>query len=171
MRLEEWKPVVGFEGLYEVSNHGRIRSSYRGGKLLNGNVDGRGYNRVWLWKNRVKSKHSLHRLVIIAFIENPNNHPCINHIDGNKLNNALKNLEWCSYQQNTRHAFKNGLMRGSDQPRPWRRKPVQQIGQGHSVVWESISQASKQTGISIPAICNCLSGRVKTAGGFVWRYR
>lgn len=107
---EIWKPVKGFEGIYEVSNIGRVHhiSTQR---IKKASVTKNGYNYVALWKNN-KHKHMLlHRLIAIAFIPNPLKKSQVNHKDGNKLNNALENLEWVTHQENGVHAYKTGLTR------------------------------------------------------------
>ena len=108
---EEWKPVTGFDG-YMVSNTGYVRSIFRGrnsGKILKFNVIGHGYFQVQLSFNNKQKSFLVHRLVSQAFIPNKENLPCVNHKDGNKENNHVTNLEWCSYQENSLHAIKNGL--------------------------------------------------------------
>lgn len=112
--MEIWKPVKGFEDNYQVSNLGNIRSI----KSSQGNyrerpkkafVGTNGYYNVNLWKDNKGTTHSLHRLVCEAFLDNPENKPTVNHIDGNKLNNEISNLEWSTYSENIIHAFDNGL--------------------------------------------------------------
>lgn len=122
--IEEWRPVVGFEQYYEVSSYARVRSkdrviSIRGKKpyLLKGilmrlPISSKGYYRVSLEVGNVKRKFNVHRLLMTAFVPNPQNLPYINHIDGNKLNNSLDNLEWCSPSYNAKHAFAHGLRKG-----------------------------------------------------------
>ena len=109
-------------GYYEVSNLGKVRSLdhyasngkannvlYKG-KILKGWLDGKEhYLQVTLSKNNIKTKHQIHRLVAKAFIPNPDNKPEVNHIDCNKLNNTIDNLEWCTSKENKDHALKNGL--------------------------------------------------------------
>jgi hypothetical protein len=121
---EVWKDIVGFEGLYKVSNLGRVYSVPRdipwrgrlspcrwGGKYLKTLC--RGYMIARLRKNGKTYTFRIHRLVAIAFIPNPDNKPIINHIDCDTTNNKVSNLEWCNHSENTRHAFANGLMKPS----------------------------------------------------------
>lgn len=104
MTKETWKPVKGYEGLYEVSDKGNVRSlNYRG---LNGRVhelvllDVKGYLKVNLWKDDEMKSHSVHRLVAEAFIPNPDGKPQVNHKDEVKSNNVVENLEWATSLEN-----------------------------------------------------------------------
>ena len=120
---EIWKDVVGYEGLYKISNHGIVLSDRGKKRILKQNVSARGYWEVKLCKGGKPSTKTTHRLLALAFIPNENNYPCINHIDGNKLNMELSNLEWCTHEYNMRHAFKNSLIvRRSSQYDKLRRK-------------------------------------------------
>lgn len=118
---EIWKDISEYEGYYQVSNLGNVRSLPRivryknsglrkyPGKLLSSEMMKDNYQRVVLMKNGVKTKFRIHRLVATAFIPNVNNKPFINHIDGNKSNNVVNNLEWCTASENIIHADKCGL--------------------------------------------------------------
>lgn len=102
---EIWKDVVGYEGLYQVSNLGRVRSlgfdKWHKGGLLKPHLDGKGsYLMVGLHKDKNTKHENVHRLVAMAFIPNPNNLPCVNHKDECKQNNTSNNLEWCDYRYN-----------------------------------------------------------------------
>lgn len=118
--MEEWKDVVGYEGYYQVSNLGNVRSIDRIVDGLNGrrffkgitlkqNKDNYGYCIVSLYKERKPKTCKVHRLVADAFIENVNDKSTINHIDGNKENNSVENLEWLTQEENFQHAIKEGL--------------------------------------------------------------
>lgn len=115
MSLEEekWLPVVGYEDLYMVSNYGRIYSipnDNKVGGILKHHVDNKsGYHFIILSKNHKKFNTSVHRLVAIAFIPNPDNKPTVNHIDGNKDNNNVDNLEWATYKEQLMHSFRIGI--------------------------------------------------------------
>lgn len=98
---EIWKDIEGYEGLYQISNLGKIKSLTKNCILKPSNC--RKYKGVNLYKNGITKTKSIHRLVAIAFIPNPNNYPCVNHIDCNKENNNADNLEWCTYKQNNNH--------------------------------------------------------------------
>lgn len=105
---EIWKAIDGYEGLYEVSNHGNVRSIKRG-IILKPATNTFGYQIVGLSKNGKRKEGKIHRLVAKAFIDNPNNKKQVNHIDGDKKNNNVSNLEWVTNQENTIHALNTGI--------------------------------------------------------------
>lgn len=121
--IEIWKDVVGYEGIYEVSNHGRVRTKegkvthsdrhgirvWKPRVLKEKNPKGRDV-RVSLWKDKQNKSFLVHQLVGKAFLPMLPGKECINHIDGNPRNNHVSNLEWCNHLENSRHAFENGLM-------------------------------------------------------------
>jgi hypothetical protein len=172
---EVWKPVADFEGLYEVSNFGKVRSLYRNG--TNGKCmmahHCRGYERVNLWKNGQLTHKLVHRMVAEAFIPNPENKPQVNHINGNKADNNVSNLEWVTASENQIHARVSGL-NSCVRNNPIHSKPVEM----HSVkgellkVFPSAAEAERQTQISHCHIVSCCAGKYgfKTAGGYVWKY-
>jgi len=108
---EIWLSIKGYEGLYEVSNYGNVRS-LKFGKIryLKPANNGNGYNHVILWKNGIKKDFTVHRLVANAFIENPNGYNEINHINEVKTDNKASNLEWCDRQHNVRHSQAKQVM-------------------------------------------------------------
>lgn len=113
-----WKDVVGYEGLYKVSNTGLILG-LKSNTYLKPRNSNLGYPRICLYKNRKKHYLSIHRLVAIAFLSNLNNYPEVNHKDGNKENNKVENLEWTTSSENIKHAFKLKLripLKGEDCP-------------------------------------------------------
>lgn len=110
---EIWEDIIGYEGLYKISNLGRIISISRfsfSGRLLKEkfrklNLTKKNYYNIILVKDGNYKSYQLHRLLAINFIPNPNNYPCVNHIDGNSMNNSLDNLEWVTYRENNSHRF------------------------------------------------------------------
>lgn len=119
MQQEIWKDIQGYEGLYQVSNFGRVKSLKRKVKSGENYVTvkekirkqgiRKGYYYLQLHKNDISKKHSIHRLVAQAFIHNPENKPQINHRDGNRFNNNIYNLEWCNLEENIKHENETGL--------------------------------------------------------------
>ena len=129
MNKEIWKDIPNYEGLYQASNLGRIRSldrirkqyNHNGiatvkykGKILKQQIkSGTGYYVVRLYDNNKKSKTKLiHRLIAETFLKNENNNPVVNHIDGNKQNNMATNLEWCTQSHNVKESYRLGLQKG-----------------------------------------------------------
>lgn len=112
---EIFLPVVGYEGLYEVSNLGRIKTlipckRWDGKKYLNPQLcKSNGYYKIILWKNKKLKTHYLHKVVILAFLENTKNLPIVNHKNGIKTDNNINNLEWATYSDNINHAYANKL--------------------------------------------------------------
>lgn len=113
---EEWRPVKGYEGLYEVSSMGRVKSLYTSqGRILKQSTATNGYMLVNLSKNGTCNTKQVHRLVAIAFIRNSNNYSEVNHKDCNKKNNTVDNLKWCTRGYNVRHACRNGRINRDSQ--------------------------------------------------------
>ena len=112
---EVWKDVVGYEGLYQISNTGRVKTikpRYKDKVILKSLNDTHGYKNIWLYKNKIRKRIKIHRLVAQAFIPNISNKPFVNHIDGKKSNNSVKNLEWVTSSENNLHAYRIGLAGG-----------------------------------------------------------
>jgi hypothetical protein len=124
--MEVWKDIKGYEGLYEISNLGRIKSMwrkkesqllfgfYQNGRIITTHTHKNKSIIVSLRKDSKHKRHYLHRLLAIAFIPNPHNKPCINHLDGNRSNNEMDNIEWCTYKENSEHAYNNNLTSRND---------------------------------------------------------
>lgn len=171
---EEWKPIEGYEGLYKVSNLGKIQSLARkttSGKILKSTLQN-GYLKVMLCKNNKKRWYSIHRLVAEAFISNPKNYPIVNHIDGNKLNNNFYNLEWCTAKENISHAIKNKLKVFKRSGEHKLSKKVYQFDlQGNLIKkWDCLNDIQRELGLSKGNISNCCHGRLQKTKGYVWRY-
>ena len=158
---ESWKNIKGYEGLYQVSNMGRVKSLERTVTRKNGikqtirerilkpSTDKDGYLLVSLYNGRGKVKtFKVHRLVCEAFYENPKKKPCVNHIDENKTNNKASNLEWCTYKENSNHGTRNARMaKGVAKALS---KPVgQYTTEGKLVkVWQSTREVQRQLGFA-----------------------
>ena len=118
---EEWRDIRGYEGLYQVSNLGNVKSfnnriKHKNPMILKQTIDRKnGYLTVSLSRNGKKKIYRVHKLVASIFIDNSNNYPVINHKDGKKLNNCVDNLEWCTYKQNIIHSWENGLSHISEE--------------------------------------------------------
>jgi hypothetical protein len=181
---EIWKDIAGYEGFYQVSNYGRVKSLKRtviSKKGQRSEVDEKILKPVWrcrnadysavhLCRNSKMTTASVHRLVAIAFIPNPNNLPFINHKDENPRNNHVSNLEWCdlSYNNNYGNAnIKRSKALINDKAKS---KPVYQysLDGKYIATYPSTMEAERQTGANhIPDVCN---GRRGKSGGYVWKY-
>lgn len=174
----KWADVIGYEGLYEVSTDGRVRTVQH---VTNGHVirsreltisvyKSQRYARVRLYKNGKSKDLVVHRLVAEAFIPNPERKPQVNHIDGNKRNNSVSNLEWCTQAENNRHAIDNGLQDPSVMIETTRKK-VLQLDMGGNVVkeWRSLSDAARALGLQVSNISHCCKGRIGSTGGYKWQ--
>lgn len=163
---EIWKDIKGYEGRYQVSNLGNVKSlNYRRKgqkKILSQWNNGRGY----LYVNFSNKNYAVHRLVAETFIANIQRKEDVNHIDGNKKNNNVKNLEWCSRKENIQHAWKIGLDKPSNNKRI-----IQMDLEGNKIrEWDSIKDITLRFNISRWAISNCCNGRSKTSCGYIWKY-
>lgn len=171
---EIFKPIRGFEDQYEISNLGRVKS-YNKSTLfhnepfhfLKPTITPQGYTQVTLYRaDKSRVKKSVHVLVAEAFLENPNNYPCVNHIDENKTNNCADNLEWCTYSYN--NAYGTAKIRAIKTIS----HPVSQYtldGEWLATYFSS-RIASELTGIPNHAIKDCLAKHSQSAGGYLWLY-
>ena len=171
---EIWRDIKGFEGYYQVSNLGRIRGTdrivgHRQGKtrLWRGNIKiptttQTGYLKVRLFKNGKSVTREVQRFVAEAFIDNPMNKGQVNHIDGNKKNNRVDNLEWVTPRENVMHSFyvlEHGLQ-----------KVAQYDLNGNYIrSFKSVKEAGETTGIARCSISNVAHGRRNKAGNYIWR--
>ena len=167
MAEELFKGIVGYEGLYQISNLGRVKNKNNHilAQTLNSTSN---YYRVHLCKNGKAEWRSVHRLVAETFIPNPDNLPEINHKDENPLNNSVDNLEWTTHQTNVNHGTRNKRIRGKLTNHPELSKPVQCIETG--VIYPSLIETQRKTGIFATSIKQVCKGRQKTAGGYHWQY-
>lgn len=177
--MEIWKDVIGYIGLYQVSNKGNVKSldmvlpynrygkqtqRIRKGKILTLTKVKNGYLRVIMSNNGKHKLNLVHRLVAQAFIPNPNNYKEVNHINCDKTNNCVENLEWCSSSYNKIHGFQNKLYKCE--------KPIIQM-KGCVVIkeYKSAMECKRQTGYSPQNIGKVALGKRKSAYGYQWKYK
>lgn len=187
--MEEWKTIEGYEGKYLISDKGNVKSLYdKNGSyrehILTSRSAKNGYLYVNLYKNSKSKTKKIHRLVAETFISNSNKLPCINHIDGNKHNNCVNNLEWCTYSENTKKAIELGLIdkekffksgkdnimynkHGKEHPSSI---SVLQYDLKDNFIkrWDNIKEAEQA--LKLYHISNCCKGSRKTCGGYKWKY-
>lgn len=187
--MEEWKDIVGYDGMYEVSNLWRVKSfkNWRWwvwkGRILCNIAHSQWYLRVFLHKNSTVRRFTIHRLVALAFINNPENKPQVNHKNWIKDDNRAENLEWCTASENMHHAFSAGLCRDNvcytNNPSKWRfwkdhfnSKPVLQFTKNWEFIktWWGVREAGRKLWIFQTSISACCLGKSITAGWFKWSY-
>ena len=161
---EIWRDIEGYEGLYQISNKGRVKSLYNGSeRILRPGIDGYGYMFVGLYHDNIRNFFKLHRLVAQAFIPNLYNKPQVNHLDENKKNNCVDNLEWATAKENSNYGTRNERLS---------RKILQYSKSGDFIrEWPSALEVERIFGIANSNIISCCKGRYKSAGGFVWKYK
>lgn len=169
MKREIWKDVVGYEGLYQVSNYGKIKSFHKRKsfpKMINVYAK-RGYYQIGLRKKGKRKFFQVHRLVAEAFVPNPNNFPVVNHKDENKLNNYFENLEWCTVSYNNTYGsrIKNVVNKTG--------KKVLQYNMQKEFIKEfpSLSEAARSTNTNLSNISACCHGKYKKANNYIWKFK
>lgn len=155
-----WKDIPGYEGLYQISDEGEVKSlprkHSRRENILKPGTRAEKYKFVTLIKEGTEKKFSVHRLVATAFLETDDYRMHINHIDKDPSNNRVENLEWCTQKYNNEYSHN--------------KKIAQYTKQGEKIaVYKSIVYASEQTGIKRTSIGNCINGLSRSAGGYVWK--
>ena len=165
--VEIWKAVPGYVGMYQVSNLGAVKRLFKNGKehMLSGRKDKDGYIEVILSKNQTKKFCRVHRLVAEAFIPNADDKPMVNHKDKNVQNNAASNLEWVTASENTVHGYLTG--------RNTHNTAVEQYTKDMKYIatWDKVRDAASALKVSYSNISACCAGRLKSSGGYVWRYK
>ena len=179
MDKEIWKDIKGYEGLYQISNLGRVKNTKRN-IIRKPTLCKNGYLYVDLWKENKRSKKTIHRLVAEHFLENNNNYTDINHIDGNKQNNILINLEFCNRSYNLKEAYRlklrkivKPMLNKKNSLCPTSKKVNQYNLQNNFIKqWESTMEVERQLGIKHTHISGCCLNKknCKTAGGYIWKY-
>lgn len=173
---ERWKAITGFNGIYMVSNLGRVKRIRRGvgtraGKILKQQKRGQ-YLKVTLYdENHQPNVFSVHRLVAQEFHRNKFNKTQVNHIDGNKYNNRADNLEWATSSENNKHAYEMGLSKwwiGQKKATQINKKKVRCVETG--LIYESLRDAGSKNNINETSICHACKGKCGTAGGYHWEY-
>lgn len=190
--MEEWRDVVGYEGLYVVSNSGVVMKNT--GRIISQRHDKDGYCIVTLFKDKVRKDYKVHRLVAMAFIPNILNLPVINHKDENKSNNIVSNLEWCTPKYNSNYGTanqrKSEKQKGVPNPRcqgernyfygkhfsgglsPSAKPVLQYSLDGNFIAeYDCIRSAAKITGAYDTAIGACCRGKRNKAKGYLWKYK
>lgn len=175
---EIWKDIVGYEGLYQVSSNGVIRSlNYRGTskeKILKPRLSSSGYYQVTLFKNGERKDFNVHRLVAMAFIPNPENKGCVDHINGIKVDNRAENLRWATYKENLNFPLAKKHLSESRINNPKLSKAILQIDKVTGKIineFPSIMEVKRQLEIDESNISSCCKGKLKTSGGYIWKYK
>lgn len=181
--MEIWRDIKGYEGLYQVSNEGRVKSlerktQHRGRlitikeRFLKQSPDTKGYLMAHLYKNGIDNTLKVHRLVAEAFIDNPDNLPQVNHKNEDKTLNSVENLEWCDTKYNINYGTHNervakSLTNGITS------KPIIQYDLDGNFIQEypSMHEAARCLGLKQGGISMCCRGIAKTAYGFIWKYK
>ena len=172
---EIWKDIKGYEGLYQVSSFGRVKSfdsidklgRIRKGRILKGGKITHGYLKVKLYKNGIASHHRIHRLVAQAFIPNPENKSEVNHIDEDKTNNMLSNLEWVTRNENNNHGTRN------ERASKTMSIPIiaTNIKTGESTEFYGTNECARQLELHVSSITKVLKGRRRQTGGYTFKYK
>lgn len=188
--MEIWKNVEGYEGLYEISSKGVVRSlpkyNIKYERILKPDISGY-YKRVVLFigaKNDKGKRFYIHRLVAINFIENNKNAPQVNHIDGNKRNNNLENLEWVTASENIKKGWELGLFENVRKAcvingkkvalgKNYIEKPIYQLDKNNKLIneFKSVSQAGSTLKVNRSNIASVCRGERKTAGGYIFKFK
>lgn len=176
---EVWKDIIGYEGIYQISNLGQIRSKDRyarvcgggrrlvKGKILKPCICSNGYMEAHLRLNGTRKVFLLHRLVAIHFIENPYDFPEVNHKDENIQNCGADNLEWCTSKYNANYGTRNQrMMLGR------KFKPVLQFDKKGNFVkkWDKMADACRASGADVTSMIRVCKGKQKTCVGYIWKY-
>lgn len=168
--IETWKDIDGYEEKYQISNYGRLKSIKKD-LVMKPMIATNGYLVACLWKDNKQRKFGIHRLVAQHFIDNPHNYKEVNHIDENKTNNMVNNLEWCDHKKNINYGTCKERISASQINHPKHSKVTYQYSKNGELIqiWPSASEVERQLGYCARVICNCRSGKGKTAYGYLWK--
>lgn len=172
--MEQWKYICGFDGLYKVSNLGRIYSVKSDKILKQSFIRSRG-RKTYLSICLSGHRFTCHKLVALAFVPNPNKLPEINHINGIKTDNRAVNLEWTTRSANCKHSWDNGLMQGArgmlGKNHKLSKKLAQYSRDGKLIkIWDAAMDVQREMGFRQGNITSCANGTLKSAYGFIWRH-
>lgn len=198
MENEIWKDIIGYEGLYQVSNLGRIKSVDRYVKhpiyglmhikerILKFGISGNGYLIVGLYRDGKQTPKLVHRLVAEAFIPNPNNLTDVDHLNTNRTDNRVENLRWCTHKENQNNPKSivhfSECKQGENAPKPMKgkfgkehntSKPILQYTIDGQLIreWYCGMDVQRELGINQSNIAKCCRGKYKSSGGYRWKYK
>lgn len=171
-----WKDIINYEGLYQINEEGQIKNLATN-KILKNRIGKRGYCEVMLYKNKSTKQFKVHRLIAETFIPNPNDYPCVNHKDENKLNNNINNLEWCTHKYNVNYGTRTQRMVQTQR----------QIKKGKSVlcydknmnlicIYRTISEGARAVNGKPSNISKCCQDNIyrnkkyRTSRGYIWKF-
>ena len=168
---EIWKDIEGYEGLYQVSNMGRVRSlKYKNERILKPRKQS-GYYKVLLYNNETR-EYLIHRLVANAFIPNPDNLPQVNHKDEDKANNCVSNLEWCTQKYNSSYGTRGKRISLKNTNGKKSKITLQYDINGNLIKeWKSTRDVERNLGFNQSYISKCCKNIIKTAYGYLWKYK
>lgn len=168
---ETWKDIEEYEGLYQVSNMGRVKSVRRN-IILRPSIRN-GYKRVTLYTNNIPKRYSIHRLVAMAFIPNPDNLPQVNHKDENRTNNCISNLEWCTQEYNINYGTGNKRRAQKQLNNKNKSKVVLQYSLDGTFIkeWKSTMDVQRKLGFGQSHIVQVCKGKRRIAYGYIWKYK
>lgn len=168
--MQIWKDIEGYKGHYQISNYGNVRSLKKDAFLMKGGYL-KGYKIISLWKNGTGKMFRVHRLVAAAFIPNPENKPCIDHIDGDRTNNHADNLRWVTAKENSNNYNAPNTYKGKKINKGGKAVLQYDLEGNFIKEWVTTMEIQRQLNYHRSNISNCCNGLVKTAYNYIWRYK